>query len=1199
MPDPSSRRSRALELFEEYLTRRAAGEKVDFESLCNAHPDHAAELRSFKVGLDAAERAAPAALDSAPLSERLKRQFGPTLDPSLALEAEPKPDAGPPSKLFGKLLSEGPRGTRYKLLGEIARGGMGAIIRIWDDELRRTLAMKVVLGKGESATGETPSVDPRMLGRFLEEAQVTGQLDHPGIVPVHELGLASDGRVYFTMRLVKGEDLRAIFKKVRTGDDGWSQVRALGVMLKVCEAMSYAHSKQVVHRDLKPANVMVGKFGEVYVMDWGLARVLGREDKHDLRIKAEVPSSFSQVKTERREKREEMPDSPLITMDGDVVGTPSFMPPEQAKGQLDKLGAHSDVYALGAMLYQLIGGEMPYAPKGELISQRTILARLLDGPPQPLDELAPQTPGELIAIAEKAMAREITDRYATMQALADDLRAYIEGRVVHAYETGAWAEARKWVKRNKPLAASIAAAVLAVLIGGVSFALKAKEATAARDELATKNTELAASTKVAQQNATRATEQEQIAIQRAADLAVATKAAQDNESRAIAQERLATQKTNDVLSLSASKDLEELVARAEKLWPAHPEMISEYEKWLAEARALIDGRPGDPAHDIKKRPSLEEHKAKLADLRGRATKQSEEEAKAARESHPRFEELTAKRAELTWRSRMLELEPWPNEAEVEAQLAKETLPTDANGLNTLAWPLVDSDKPVYGNEVRGLLLAKRAVAAATDSERSGIRDSLAWANFRLGRLDEAVAEEERAVDEAPADKTKEFEGYVAKMEKAVERWKGEAALAARRTERDALLAEVSDLDRVVSERRTWAFEKPEDAWWQVQLSKLVSDLEALRDPKTGLMGDTLAEPFGWGVRKRYEFAKTIAERSVQGPEAQQRWAEAIASIASSPKYGGLQMTPQLGVVPIGEDPESHLWEFAHLQTGEPAMRGADGKLVLSQETGLVFVLIPGGTFWMGAQKKDPTGQNFDAGAGSDESPVHEVELSAYFLSKYEMTQGQWQRIAARNPSAYGPSANFAGHQHNLLHPVEQVSWDESMGLMARLGLSLPSEAQWENGCRGGTATSWWTGQERESLRGKVNIADKTASDAGATWGDIKDWPDLVDGWVVHAAVGSFPANPFGLDEVHGNVWEWCADGYDGRFYAKSPKTDPFAPIAGSASRVVRGGSFNDAASYARSAPRNSNTPVIRTSHLGLRPARASLLSASPLHQSGK
>ncbi len=315
--------------------------------------------------------------------------------------------------------------------------------------------MKVVLGKAEQ-TGETPKVDSKTLGRFLEEAQVTGQLDHPGIVPVHELGLDSEGQVYFTMKLVKGQDLKAIFDLVHEGKEGWTQTKALGVLLKVCEAMAFAHDKRVIHRDLKPANVMVGKFGEVYVMDWGLARVEGREDRRDLRMQSDSITSRS-VHTDRREAKEADLDSPLVTMDGTVVGTPYYMPPEQAAGEGEKIDARSDVYAVGAMLYHVLTGQMPYHTSGQRPSPHTVLAMVLQGPPQSVHQMNPKCSAELEAICEKAMARQRENRYADMGELADDLRAFMEDRVVRAHRTGALVEFRKWVKRNRSLAATIAA----------------------------------------------------------------------------------------------------------------------------------------------------------------------------------------------------------------------------------------------------------------------------------------------------------------------------------------------------------------------------------------------------------------------------------------------------------------------------------------------------------------------------------------------------------------------------------------------------------------------------------------------------------------------------------------------------------------------------------------------------------------------
>jgi formylglycine-generating enzyme required for sulfatase activity len=339
------------------------------------------------------------------------------------------------------------------------------------------------------------------------------------------------------------------------------------------------------------------------------------------------------------------------------------------------------------------------------------------------------------------------------------------------------------------------------------------------------------------------------------------------------------------------------------------------------------------------------------------------------------------------------------------------------------------------------------------------------------------------------------------------------------------------------------------------------------------------------VEKRLKFARTIAERTVTGAEASLRWREAIASIRDvqqCPRYAGLVLTSQLGLVPLGRDEDSGLWEFADLQTGEPAVRGEDGKLVVSGEMGLVFVLIPGGTFWMGAQRIDPTGNNYDPQANGNESPVHEVTLSPYLLSKYEMTQGQWLRISGHNPSAYGPCSPY-NLQHDLTHPVDQVTWTGCMELLGWLGLELPTEAQWEVGCRAGTDTPWSTGRERESLRGRVNLADRTAKLGGGTWPGIQDWPDLEDGWVIHATVGTFAANPYGLNEVHGNVCEWCRDGYN--MYSADKRLDPLTPWIGLAERVVRGGSFTVNAAASRSASRNYGTPGTQTTDLGLRPAR--------------
>ena len=284
-----------------------------------------------------------------------------------------------------------------------------------------------------------------------------------------------------------------------------------------------------------------------------------------------------------------------------------------------------------------------------------------------------------------------------------------------------------------------------------------------------------------------------------------------------------------------------------------------------------------------------------------------------------------------------------------------------------------------------------------------------------------------------------------------------------------------------------------------------------------------------------------------------------------------------------------MWEIAHLQTGKPPNRGANGKIVLEEGMGLVFVLIPGGKFWMGAQKDDEHGHNFDPEARNEESPVREVALSPYFISKYEMTQGQWERIAGHNPSYFGPSnyatiCNRDGKGWNALHPVEQISWTECASLMERLGLSLPTEAQWEYACRAGTESVYWSGNAKELLFDVANVADTYAKTHGGG-----NWPVPYEAWddgnTVHGEIGTYRANAFGLHDVPGSVWEWCRDQYLG-YQASIHEGDGEREGTSAVGRAFRGGSFSDVATFARSAMRTGSTPEHKDNSLGVRPARA-------------
>ena len=273
-------------------------------------------------------------------------------------------------------------GDRYAVHELLGRGGMGAVYRATDQRLQRNVAMKVL----------TTELDQDDIARRLErEARVLAALDHPGIVAIHDAGLLADGRPFYVMRLVRG---RRLDEQVR--DEGRGQ--RLRRFLSVCDAVSFAHSRGVIHRDLKPANVMVGEFGEVLVLDWGVAKLSGDETAASKGANSTTMES--------------------ITGDGIAVGTPGFMAPEQSSG-ISPVDGRADVFALGAILRGLVGTE--------------------------------KVPAPLRAISARATAMDAHDRYANVDALAADVRAWLDGEAVSAYAESLVEKALRFYRRNSAL----------------------------------------------------------------------------------------------------------------------------------------------------------------------------------------------------------------------------------------------------------------------------------------------------------------------------------------------------------------------------------------------------------------------------------------------------------------------------------------------------------------------------------------------------------------------------------------------------------------------------------------------------------------------------------------------------------------------------------------------------------------------------
>jgi serine/threonine protein kinase/formylglycine-generating enzyme required for sulfatase activity len=797
---------------------------------------------------------------------------------------------------------------RYERGPELARGGMGRVLRVRASDLNRRIAMKV-LSRRDPRVGlssEELDDDPRRFTRFIEEAQITAQLDHPGVVPVHDIGLDAEGRLYFTMKLVDGRTLAEVIDLSTRGDVHWSTIRVLQSIRDVCNAMAYAHDKGVVHRDLKPSNIMVGRYGETFVMDWGLARLVpSASDSEPV-----TPYPIAKPEAPRSETEDEDGRASQLSLDGAVVGTPAYMSPEQAAGKSEAVGRATDIYAVGAILYHLLVGRMPYVGEGESTDAITLLERVTHGALVPLERAAPKAPPELVAICQKAMARDAAERYSSMAHLAADLQAFLEGRVVAAYEAGPLAEARKWVGRNR-IAAGFLLLTLLAIFGGLLL-------NAATQRRATREVRLSSDTYL----------------------------------------------------------VEYLIEAEPSLWPASAGTIPDIERWLADARSLTTRE--------------RQHERRLSVLVGEG-----------------------------------------------------------------------GDPVAIGRE--------RAFSASM----------------------------------------KELQGLMPQVE------------------------------------------------------------------------------------GRLESARSLADRSINGDQARLAWAEAIEGIDSSGIYAGSfegrALAPQLGLLPLGPDSSSGLWEFAHLPTGAPPVRDEQGRLVLREETGVVLILVPGGEFRMGALRpSDERGigePNVFSGASPMEGPVQSVRLDPFFLSKYEMTQAQWERIAGDNPSYMRPPRVVSGSTFTRLHPVESITGEHALEILSRAELTLPTEAQWEYAARGGTSTPWWTGGDVASIQGAGNIYDRSGHENGGP----PNWPheaELSDGYLNHAPVGQFRANPFGLHDVIGNVWEWCLD-----------RLAPYAayergPLPGNGlregtsqgySHAFRGGAFYNLAGAASSSARLPMPSFLAA--FGVRPAR--------------
>ncbi len=815
----------------------------------------------------------------------------------------------------------------------------------------------------------------------------------------------------------------------------------------------------------------------------------------------------------------------LFTEVGQVIGTPEFMAPEQADPNNTDIDTRTDVYAIGVMMFQLLVGELPFTAdevRRELLQADGDARRRRD-PPKPSTRLASQHGSN--SSLRRALRTDLD--WIVLKAMDPD-------RTRRYDSAAALAEDIQRFANHEPLVAGPPSA--SYRVQKLARRYRAQLAVAAIVVLA---------------------------------LVVGSAVALDQWLRA-------SRTVGEFEQLAGVVNHEVAIDEERALFPAWPEQLEPLRGWIE--------KRWQPLRDI--RPRL---RSTIASLRAQALPLSPEERNRDITDHPRYEELELLRLELdamryanAIRTGEAEFEP--------TELSDRLLKASKGRLYQLAWTRVaptEPDRSVWGEEAAGLAFARALLPAVGEGrERISMCTALkvfAFASLANGQDEDAVTAAERAVETAVG-----AEQHVQSHRDELARIRAIAADPAAALAR--LVESERELSAEIETRRTWRFADSEKS--AQFLHDTLSDLAARIDT---LESDELQF-----VRRRIRWAESVKELTFRNSAARCTWDEVRKTLATSTRYAHAQIelldSNVYGLVPLGTNPATGYLEFYHARSawdGEmdpmkiPIPRhDEDGRIEVGDDTGIVFVLLPGGRYVMGSQAQDPSQPNYDPLAKPEEMP-HDVRVGPFFIARHELTKAQWRRLVAgkavaREPSGLKPGTVSAYGAITWADPIEQVDWSDCVTLASWHRLTLPTEVQWEYACRAGSSTrNPWP---KERIGEFANIADRNAGSRTS-----RERHPGNDGFARHAPVGVLKPNAFGLHDMIGNVFEWCLD-------EKNPYRRPIREGDGlrlgvttnnhASRRILRGGYYLSDENQGRAARRDTEVAGMRSHAVGVRLARS-------------